>query len=94
MYRKPAQTMKEIKLQWNEQMEVYQHQGYSQKEALNIKEEVSKLADLQYLKKQSPPGLFTTKEEVKAYMSNEKDEDVINKRLFIEVRYAGRHVCP
>ena len=46
MFRKPSEDIKEIRLEWNEKMKQYQQQGYSQKEALNMKEEKSKLKDL------------------------------------------------
>ena len=43
-YKKQAQEIKDLKIKWNDKMKWYQ-----QKEALNAKEEASKLADLQFL---------------------------------------------
>ena len=44
------QVIKDFRLEWNAKMKQYEEQGYSEKEALNIKAEASKLADLEYLK--------------------------------------------
>ena len=72
-------------------MKAMEAKGFSQKEALNLKEETSKLADLDYLKKQKPIGPFTSSNEVSSYLLNEEiDEDTKNKRLYIEVRYARK----
>jgi len=48
MFRNPSEEIKEIRLQWNDKIKLYKQQGYSQKEALNLKEEQSKLKDLDF----------------------------------------------
>ena len=65
-WEKPVQDINEIRLQWNEKMKAYEEKGYSEKEALNIRAEQTKLADLDFLKGQNPPEPFTTSEEVSA----------------------------
>ena len=44
-FKKPAQKIKEIKLQWNDKMKETENKGFSKKEALNLQEETKKLAD-------------------------------------------------
>ena len=90
MFRKPSEEIKEICIEWNEKMKHYQQQGYSQKEALNLKEEQSKLKDLEFLKSQNLPGPFSTSEEVDMYMDGDETDRVKNHRLYIEVRYAKK----
>lgn len=89
-FRKPSEEIKEIRLRWNEKMKQYQQQGYSEKEALNMKEEQNKLKDLDFLKCQNPPGPFSTTEEVDSYMNCDESDSIKNNRLYIEVRYARR----
>ena len=90
-FKKPAQSIKQIKLQWNEKMKAMEARGFSQKEALNLKEETRKLADLEFLKNQTPTGPFTSSEEVSSYLLNDEiDEDSKNHRLYIEIRYARK----
>ena len=72
-------------------MKEYEKHGFSQKEAPNLKEEASKMADLDFLKKQSPPGPFSTSSEVTTYMAcDDFTDNEKNKRLYVEVRYARK----
>ena len=90
-FRKPSLAIKEIKLKWNTKMKAYEEKGFSEKEALNLKEEASKIKDLDFLKKQTPPGPFTTSNEVTTYMANDNlTNNEKNKRLYVEVRYARK----
>ena len=78
-FKKPAQKMKELKLQWNDKMKEMETKGFSKKEALNLQEETKKLADLEFLKKQQPAGPFSSSEEVSTYLSNnEIDNEIKN----------------
>ena len=92
MFKKPAEEIKDIRLQWNDKMKQYQEKGYSEKEAQNLKEEQKKLKDLDFLKSQNPPGPFSTAEEISSYMEGEESDAVKNHRLYVEVRYA-RKTC-
>ena len=42
--------MKEIKYNWNEKMKALQEKGYNEKEILNMKKEMAKLKDSEFLK--------------------------------------------
>ena len=86
-YKKETFAIKEIQLEWNEKMKALEKKGYSEKEALNIRTELSRLKDLECLKSLSGP--FTKTEEIQFYMANQDiDDKEKNKRLYIEVRYA------
>ena len=61
--------------------------GYSEKEAC-AKEQ--KLCDIEFLKKQNPPGPFTRSNEVSNYFGSYINDAVKNKRLYIEIRLAKR----
>ena len=69
-------------------MKKYEKKGYSEKEALNIPTEEQKLCDIEFLKKQNPPGPFTRSHEVSHYLGSDNNDVVKNKRLYIEVRLA------
>ena len=71
-------------------MKKYEEKGYSEKEALNIRTEVKKLCDIEFLKKQNPPGPFTRSNEVSHYLGSDINDAVKNKRLYIEFRLAKR----
>ena len=88
-YRKEALEIKKVKSEWNLKMKALEEEGYSAKEILNTKKDANKLKDLQFLKDEIPPGPFTNADAVSRYVddSNIKD-DVKNKRLYIEIRYA------
>ena len=72
-------------------MKDLEEKGYSEKEILNTKRDETKLKDLDKLKKATPPGPFTKREEVQNYMDDELIDDKIkNDRLYTEVRYARK----
>ena len=60
----PVHDIQVICAEWNDKMKKYEEKRYSEKEALNICTEEQKLADIEFLKKQNPPGLFTRSNEV------------------------------
>ena len=71
-------------------MEEIEKEGMSLKEAASLTQEKKKLQDLEFLKAQTPPGPFTSADEVEKYMKDEVDVDEAekNERLYVEVRYA------
>ena len=88
-FRKQAIEIKKIKSEWNSKMKVLEEKGYSEKEILNTKKDERKLNDLAFLKSQIPIGPFTNKEEVQKYVDDTSvPEDVKNKRMYVEIRYA------
>ena len=88
-FKKQAKDIKDLKYQWNEKMKVLEKEGLASKEAASLSEESKKLRDLDFLKTQSPPGPFTSAEEVDKYLSNDSvTESEKNQRLYIEIRYA------
>ena len=86
-----VREIKEFKAQWNNNMKALQEKGYTEKELLNLKNEDDKLKDLEFLKKQTIPGPFTTPGEVKSFIDVSTDSNELkNKRMYIEVRYARK----
>ena len=69
-------------------MEEIDKEGMSVKEAASLTQERKKLKDLEYLKAQTPPGPFTSAENVDQYMKDKVDEVERNERLYIEIRFA------
>ena len=49
-------------------MKLCEQEGYSEKEALNIRTEEQKLSDIEFLKKQNPHGSFTRSNQVSNYL--------------------------
>ena len=49
-------------------MKLYEQKGYNEKEALNIRTEEQKIADIELLKNQNPPGPFTRSNRVFDYL--------------------------
>lgn len=87
-FRKPAQEIKEIKLEWNQQLNQYEELGYSKQDSLNRKKEATKYQLLESLKKQAIPGPFTNADEVRSFMLNVPEGKEKNDRLYDEVKYA------
>ena len=88
-FRKQALEIKKIKSEWNNKMKVLEEKGYSEKEILNTKKDERKLDDLEFLKSQIPIGPFTNKDVVQKYIDDQSvPEDVKNKRMYVEIRYA------
>ena len=67
-----------------------EQEGYTEKELVNAHFESVKYKDLEWIKEQGGP--FTKPEEVDEYMNSSHGEEIINKRLYVEVRYA-RNSC-
>ena len=85
-----AQTnkeIKELKINWNLKLLELQENGYSEKAILNTKIESQKLQELEYLKQQSNPGPFTSKEQVKTFMEQIPESKEKKQQLYIKVRF-------
>ena len=67
-------------------MKFIEQKGYSEKEAFNIRTEEQKLADIEFLKNQNPPGPFTRSNQVSDYLGYDHNDVIKNKRLYVEVR--------
>ena len=76
-----------IRAEWNVKVKNYEEKGYNEKKA---RAEEQKLCDIEFLKKQNPPGPFTRSNEVSNYLSSYINDAVKNKRLYIEIRLAKR----
>ena len=87
-FRKQAHEIEHIKAQWNDRMRELQERGFSEKELLNVKKEGKRLSDLTFLKSQTIPGPFTSKEEVDNFMGSCPNSNDKTTRMYIEVRYA------
>lgn len=87
-FQKQAKDIKDLKQQWSSKMEQMEKEGMILKEAASLTEEKKKLEDLEFLKAQTPPGPFTSAENVDSYMEEDRDEKEKNERLYKEVRYA------
>ena len=85
---KPAQHIKEIKMEWNKRLNELQKHAYTEKEKAMQKEESTKYQLLETLKREDMPGPFASDEEVRNYMSRGYNEETKVKRLYNEVRYA------
>ena len=86
-WRKPVHDIQVIRAEWNVKMKNYEEKGYSEKEA---RAEEQKLCDIEFLKKQNPPGPFTRSNKVSNYFGSYINDAVKNKRLYIEIRLAKR----
>ena len=63
-----------------------EQQGIDEQEAVVLSLDRKKLKDLEYLKKQTPPGPFTSSDDIDLFMST-YEEPERKKILYIEVRY-------
>ena len=68
-------------------MKVLEESGFSQKEIISTNIERQKLGDLDFLRKQTHLGLFTTSEVVTSFIENEAEGKEKSKRMYIEVRF-------
>ena len=50
LFMMPAREIKDLKIEWNEKMKGLKEKGYTEKEALNLKNEQANLRDLEFLK--------------------------------------------
>ena len=55
---------------------------------MNLKKDATKLNDLEFLKKQTIAGPFTTSDDVETYLSCDDELKGKQDRLYVEVRYA------
>ena len=67
-YIKSAAEIKQVKKRWAEKVKQHLEKGYTKKEAANLKADSIKLNSLELLKQESPPGPFTSAEDVAKYM--------------------------
>ena len=68
-------------------MKVLEESVFSQKGIISTNIERQKLDDLDFLRKQTHPGPFTTSEAVTSFMENEAESKEKNKRMYTEVRF-------
>ena len=83
---KEALVIKEIKYNWNEKMKALQEKGYNEKEILNMKKEMAKLKDSEFLKN----CLFMVYLPAKERWQNTSEEADETKKhhLYHEIRCA------
>lgn len=82
-WRKPVRNIQVIGAERNKKMKLYEQKGYSEKEALNIRTEEQKLSYIEFLKKQKPPGPFTSSNQVSDYLGcDHNDEKTVNSPCF------------
>ena len=79
--------IKELKFQWNQKLKVHEESGFSQKEIISTNIECQKLDDLDFLRKQTNPGPFTTSEAVTSFVENGSEGKEKNKWMYIEARF-------
>ena len=84
-YRKPAQAISDLKKEWHEKMKLLENEAFADKDHVNMHLDSVKYNNLEFLK--SCGGSFTSAEEVEEYVSQTNIPNM-NKRLYIEVRYA------
>ena len=87
-YKKRSQKIEELKLEWTGKIKDLQKVGFEQQDLLNIKMDLSKIKDLEYLKQQNPAGPFRSREEIENFMERVEESKQKNDRLYVEVRYA------
>ena len=87
-FRKPSKEIKDIKMQWKEKIKAHQVKTHSDKEKSCLKEESTKYNLLEKLKKEDIPRPFTNEDEIKIYLLHQVDDDIKNKHMYDEVRYA------
>ena len=87
-FTKSANEIKKLMDEFNDKMALLQAEGYDEKKLLNAKKESNKLKDLTFLKGQTPPGPFSTVQEVDHYLNLSIEEKAKNHRFYVEVRYA------
>ena len=66
-----------------------QAKGYTEKEVLNLRLEVRKLNDIEFLKSQKFPGPFTNIVEVQLFMDGVPESKEKNERMYREVSFHG-----
>ena len=88
-YRKTAAAIKELKLEWSKRVQEQQLETFTEKEKKNLKYDSDKYKQLEELGNSRVfPGPLVTDDEVRQYISLDLDDDIKNKRLYKEVRYA------
>ena len=87
-FRKPAQEVKKLKLEWKEKLNEHAKEAYSEKEKSCLKDESDKLDVLEKLKEEEFKGLFTNSEEIDQYLVLDIADAEKNKRMYNEIKYA------
>ena len=88
-FRKQAQAIKEVKIEWRKKVKEHQENQYSEKERIRLRDESIKYELLSSLKKESISGPFTSPEEIDSCIRNsDEEENQRNKRMYNEVKYA------
>ena len=89
-FRKAANDIKAMKINWNAKMKRMEEEGNLKKNDDNNHIENVKYNDLDYLKKRNGP--FTSEEAVREFDRSTPESSEKNHRLYIEVRYA-KNTC-
>ena len=64
-----------------------QEKGFTEKDIINLKLENQKLKDLEFLRSQIPPDLFTKPADINSFMKDTPESKDKNNRMFIEIRF-------
>ena len=86
-YRKAANIVKEMRIEWEKKMEQLQEERYLQKEVETTKRETTNLTDTKYIKRQAIPGPFTLPDEIDRFMESYPESKEKNERMYREVRF-------
>ena len=87
--KKPAEDIKNLKVNWNKKLKQHEEAGYHHQEFLNLKKDTQKYELLENLKSQNIPGPFTNPQEIKSYLSKTSESDIEKRdRMRKEVKYA------
>ena len=89
-FRKAAQEIKSMKVNWNAKMKKMEEEGNLKKNDDNIHIENVKYNDLDYLKNHNGP--FTSDKAMREFDISTPESSEKNERLYIEVRYA-KNTC-
>jgi hypothetical protein len=88
-FKKQAQAIKEVKIEWRKKVKEHQENKYGEKERIRLKDESIKYDLLSSLKKETMSGPFTSPEEIDNYINNsDEEENQKNIRMYNEVKYA------
>ena len=98
-FRKPAQAVSALKMEWNEKMKVLESNAFAEKEKINTHFESVKYKDLEFLK--SKGGPFTTPDEVDSYMkkkeidpNDKKPEAICRSKICKNTSFRLKHLDP
>ena len=88
LYRKAANEIKRMKVQWNERMKKMEEEGNLNKDSANNEVGNQMYNDLEYLKERNGP--FTKPEEVLKFDNETAEIKEKNTRLYVEIRYVKK----